>query len=72
MAVQGHYCSVCYEHCPVPGAVRFDDGIPMIIPETCTGCGICHEVCPTSPNAILVTTRRSPKETGSEGRGSEG
>ena len=52
------YCSVCYERCPVPGAIELGEGLPRIIPETCTGCGICHEVCPAPKNAILIAARR--------------
>jgi Pyruvate/2-oxoacid:ferredoxin oxidoreductase delta subunit len=54
------YCSVCYERCPVPGAIQFQDGLPMVVPEACTGCGVCHDVCPAPQNAILFTPRRSP------------
>lgn len=58
LAYQGSYCSTCYERCPVPGAIEFDDANPRIVLETCTGCGVCHDVCPAPENAILVTERR--------------
>ena len=50
-------CSVCVERCPVPGAIQVENGLPMIVSETCTGCGVCHEVCPAPKNAILVLPR---------------
>src|SRR5688500_7986948 len=37
-------CTVCSERCPVPGAIKVDKGIPMIISDICTGCGVCHDV----------------------------
>lgn len=58
LAYQGNYCAVCYEQCPVPGALTLPDGLPRVALETCTGCGICHDVCPAPENAILMTDRR--------------
>jgi Na+-translocating ferredoxin:NAD+ oxidoreductase RNF subunit RnfB len=60
LAYHDGFCSVCYERCPVPGAIQFDDGLPLIVPETCTGCAVCHEVCPAPQNAILLSPRRRP------------
>lgn len=58
LAYQQRYCSRCYEQCPVPHAIELDDGLPRIILEVCTGCGICHDVCPAPENAVLITERR--------------
>ena len=52
------FCSVCVERCPILGAMKVDKGIPMIVADACTGCGICHEVCPAPTNAVLVLPRR--------------
>jgi Na+-translocating ferredoxin:NAD+ oxidoreductase RNF subunit RnfB len=52
------FCSVCVERCPVPGALPSQAGIPMVVPELCTGCGICHQVCPAPRNAVLLLPRR--------------
>lgn len=58
------FCSVCAERCPVPGAMKVEKGIPMIVPDTCTGCGVCHDVCPAPTNAVLVIPRRrTPRYT---------
>ena len=54
------FCSVCAERCPVPGAMKVDKGIPMVVTDTCTGCGVCHDVCPAPTNAVLVIPRRRP------------
>lgn len=52
------FCSTCSERCPVVGAIKVERGIPQIIADTCTGCGICHDVCPAPTNAVLVLPRR--------------
>ncbi|MGZ8900169.1 MAG: 4Fe-4S binding protein [Limisphaerales bacterium] len=51
-------CTVCSERCPVPGALKVEKGLPMVVAEDCTGCGICHDVCPAPTNAVLVLPRR--------------
>lgn len=58
LAYQGSYCTTCYERCPVPQAIELNDGMPRVVLEICTGCGICHDVCPASENAILLTQRK--------------
>jgi Na+-translocating ferredoxin:NAD+ oxidoreductase RNF subunit RnfB len=65
--IQGRYClaytsfcSICVERCPVPGALPSQGGIPMVVPEICTGCGVCQEVCPAPRNAVLLLPRRPP------------
>ena len=58
LAYQNSFCSVCYERCAVPQAIALNDGVPRIQLETCTGCGICRDVCPAPENAILLTERK--------------
>lgn len=50
----GRLCTVCSERCPVTGAIVLDHGRPRIDPYTCTGCGVCHHVCPAPTNAIAI------------------
>lgn len=57
---QGTPCTMCSDQCPVPGAITFEDGLPMIVPDVCTGCRVCHVVCPAPSNAILMIARRNP------------
>jgi ferredoxin-type protein NapG len=57
---QGTPCTMCSDQCPVPGAIVFEDDLPMVVPETCTGCRICWDVCPAPVNAILMIPRRTP------------
>jgi ferredoxin-type protein NapG len=51
---QGRVCSACIDDCPVPGAIELIDGKPRIVPDVCTGCGVCQFVCPAPDNAILL------------------
>ena len=56
------FCTVCSERCPVPGAMKVENGIPMVVVDACTGCGVCHEVCPAPTNAVLMLPRqRAPR-----------
>lgn len=59
LAHQGTTCSSCIERCPVEGAIQLTGGRPQVSAERCTGCGICHHVCPAPRNAVLVMPRRS-------------
>ena len=36
----------CIEVCPTRASYRRDDGIVMIDPDKCSGCGYCIEACP--------------------------
>ncbi len=57
LAHQGTTCTVCFERCPVPGALELDRGRPVIHDEACTGCGVCQHVCPAPYNAVLILPR---------------
>lgn len=57
LAWQGSFCSVCSERCPEPGAITTERGKPRINSDLCTGCRICHEVCPAPKNAVFVVPR---------------
>jgi len=52
------FCSVCTERCPEPLAMSVDHGVPRVNPNACTGCGVCHEVCPAPRNAVLMIPAR--------------
>lgn len=47
-------CTVCYERCPVEGAITLIENRPHIVAEQCNGCGVCHSVCPAPINAIMI------------------
>lgn len=53
-AYQGSGCTVCHSVCPlIEAAITLTEGLPQIMPEQCTGCGVCIYECPT-PGAIQV------------------
>ena len=52
-------CSTCYERCPEQGAIVRVQGLPRVITDKCTGCRVCHDVCPAPTNAVLMVTGRS-------------
>lgn len=54
LAHQGGICMTCSERCPIEGAIRLTGGRPQVVPDACTGCGICHHVCPAPRNAVLI------------------
>lgn len=54
LAWQRSFCTVCFEQCPVPGAITLDQGRPTINASACTGCGICLYACPAPRKAVLL------------------
>jgi len=54
VAHHGTTCTVCFERCPVEGAIQINNGKPTIDEAICTGCGVCRYVCPAPENAILL------------------
>jgi Na+-translocating ferredoxin:NAD+ oxidoreductase RNF subunit RnfB len=62
LAYQGGLCFTCSERCPVPGAITTKRGIPTVHVDICTGCGICHDLCPAPRNAILMVNKKEPDE----------
>ncbi|MCP4147057.1 MAG: 4Fe-4S dicluster domain-containing protein [bacterium] len=73
----GYNCAVCEEHCPVPDkAIRFREVDTWnfegklvkvkqiyVVPDLCTGCGICENVCPrTDAPGIFNTAEEEQRE----------
>jgi ferredoxin-type protein NapG len=55
----GDPCDLCVKHCPLAGeAIRLIGGRPVVMPGTCTGCGICEAACPDRPRSIRVVPER--------------
>ena len=52
----GETCTVCVDSCPIgAAALRLcGNGPPIVEPSGCVGCGVCQNVCPTTPKAIVV------------------
>jgi len=59
LAYQRSFCTTCSEHCPEEGAIIIENAIPTVVADACTGCGICHDVCPAPRNAILIIDKNA-------------
>lgn len=46
-------CNACQEACPVAKTVVFRGNKPSFA-KSCTGCGLCVQVCPSFPKAIRI------------------
>ncbi len=47
-------CNQCFNSCPLKfDAIYLEDMILPTITDKCTGCGICTESCPTSPQKAI-------------------
>lgn len=51
------FCSVCVEHCPVPGALTLVAGRVVVSRAACNGCAACVPVCPSPSNPIRLVPR---------------
>ncbi|MCZ8156313.1 MAG: 4Fe-4S binding protein [Leptospira sp.] len=49
-------CDACAAVCTIEKTVNFRANLPVFSSSTCTGCGMCVEVCPTYPKAIQINT----------------
>ncbi len=59
LAHSGQACEVCHRLCPHRGkAIEMRRGLPVVHPESCTGCGLCEFACPPHPAAIRIVTTR--------------
>jgi MauM/NapG family ferredoxin protein len=55
LAYKGQFCDACIAICPTqPGAITSINGAPSLVPDFCTGCGLCEQFCPTWPKAVRV------------------
>ena len=51
-------CTTCVDVCPVGEvAIRLIGNAVQVLPDGCTGCGLCQNRCPTTPKSITVTPR---------------
>lgn len=48
------HCQFCWIYCPDMSIISQDKKMVSIDYEHCKGCGICVEVCPTTPKALLM------------------
>jgi len=51
-------CLVCYEVCPIPGAIKITkENTPEFNMELCIGCGRCVNACPAKPKALKLLAK---------------
>ena len=46
-------CKLCTETCPVDKAIEMTEE-SVVTGKSCTGCGLCVQVCPTFPKALQI------------------
>jgi len=49
----------CVEECPFDAMIMDNNGLPEVIEDLCTGCGICAEVCPRNVIEMHPIDRKS-------------
>nr|WP_284694638.1 4Fe-4S dicluster domain-containing protein [Geomonas sp. Red32] len=54
-------CFSCLERCPEEAITLVPSVGVEVDSARCTGCGICQDLCPTFPKAIVLA-RREPAE----------
>jgi ferredoxin len=56
LAWQGILCRSCFDDCPIyDEAIKMDEKLqPVVAKDKCVGCGICENVCPVDPAAIVI------------------
>jgi ferredoxin-type protein NapG len=47
-------CDYCVRSCPVDGAMKIENGVPIVSKQDCTGCGQCISSCIAEGIALLI------------------
>lgn len=55
-------CQTCWVYCPDSAIITKDKAIVGIDYNHCKGCGICTEVCPTNPKALMLFNEHESNE----------
>ena len=56
-------CQFCWIYCPDISIISRDKKMIGIDMDHCKGCGICVEVCPTTPKSLLMFPEKADEET---------
>lgn len=51
-------CNICISFCPTGALVADKEGLPVLIPEKCTQCGLCELRC---PDFAITVKPKKPK-----------
>ncbi|CAH2712869.1 Ferredoxin-type protein NapG [Neobacillus rhizosphaerae] len=54
LGYQNVMCDYCVRSCPVSGAIRIENSVPVVLIQHCTGCGICVSHCIAEGSALKV------------------
>lgn len=55
-------CQFCWIYCPDMSIISRDKKMIGIDYDHCKGCGICVEVCPTTPKSLLMFQEQQDEE----------
>lgn len=56
------HCQFCWIYCPDTAIISKEKKFDHVDYVHCKGCGICVDVCPTNPKALLMFTEQTPDE----------
>ncbi|HQR73867.1 MAG TPA: 4Fe-4S binding protein [Sulfurovum sp.] len=55
-------CQFCWIYCPDMSIISRDKKMVAVDYDHCKGCGICVQVCPTTPKALLMFPEQKDEE----------
>ena len=55
IAYSGPECGACRGSCPIADTLLWQGEKPSINSDTCVGCGLCRQMCITTPKAIDIS-----------------
>ena len=60
-------CRTCYDVCPFKGrAIILQELLPKVLPDACTGCGLCTHACPVTADSGLKAVNIEPSTVASQ------